>query len=250
MGQAIRIAEQQNGDPILAATLQALSGSQDSGGSSTSQVVPQGINNTLNASMEVPFIEFLAVLQGNPYFNNLVSISNEYGQTLAHIAVLFGYYSLLSNLVDWGIDLSLADSSGYTALHLAYLRSDAQSIALLHAAGASGFALDDMGRIPLQLAFCTDADLSENESDSEDDSFSTVSSDRASSVPLEANRSKVTGASPETLEALKSREVYTTTMPLESSLINVLAQGKANPSYHQLNLTSFVLPRYSARTVK
>ena len=236
---AIQIGEQQTGDPVLAAKIQALiNASQDSGGSSTSRT---HINNTSNASMEGPFIEFLAAFRENPDFNDLVSISNEYGQTLAHVAVLFGYYSLLKNLLEWGINLSRADSSGCTALHFAYLRDDARSIVILHAAGAPGSVLDHMGRAPHQLAFCAEDDLSENEADSDDDSFSTISSDRVSSVSLEAIRSKVKDASLEYLKALKSRETWSssrsgvvgfgelTTIPsFEDGSINL--QGKVNPS--------------------
>ena len=177
--------------------------------------------------MEKPFIEFLAAFREHPDFNDLVSISNEYGQTLAHVAVLFGYYSLLSNLLEWGINLSRADSSGYTALHFAYLRDDARSIVILHAAGAPGSVLDHMGRAPHQLAFCAEDDLSENETDSNDDSFSTISSDRVSSVSLEATRSKVEGTSPDDVEALKPREIVPS---FEDTSRNFLLQGKVNSS--------------------
>ena len=181
--------------------------------------------------MERPFIEFLAAFRENPDFNELVSISNEHGQTLAHVAVLFAYYTLLSNLIEWGINLSRADSSGCTALHFAYLRNDARSIVILHAAGASESALDDMGRVPHQLAFCAEDNLSENEGVSDDDSFSTISSDRVSSELLEATRSKVEGTNLENLEGLKSRERGTTIPSFEDSSINFTPQCKANPSY-------------------
>ena len=200
--------------------------------------------------MERPFIEFLAAFRENPDFNDLVSISNEYGQTLAHVAVLFGYYSLLSNLLEWGINLSRADSSGCTALHFAYLRDDARSIVILRAAGASEFALDDMGRVPHQLGFCAEDDLSENEADSNDDSFSTISSDHVSSVSLGATRSEVKDTSLENLEALKSREMGTTIPSFEDGSTHFFLQGKANPSLDRLNFKPLLLPRYSTKTVK
>ena len=66
---------------------------------------------------------------------------NDYSQTLAHFAVIFGYINLLRQLVEWGIDLSIADMNGLTALHCAYKKGDRVCVQLLEN-GASETVLD------------------------------------------------------------------------------------------------------------
>jgi len=63
-----------------------------------------------------------------------VSCPNEYGQTLAHLAVTLGYTRLLERLIYWGIDLSVRDATGATALRF-YDHPDC--VALLNRNGAN-----------------------------------------------------------------------------------------------------------------
>ena len=41
--------------------------------------------------------------------DELVSITHDHNETLAHFAVMFGYPKLLRRLVEWDIDLTIAD---------------------------------------------------------------------------------------------------------------------------------------------
>ena len=63
-----------------------------------------------------------------PYFNNNISISNDSSETPAHPPILYGYMSLSRQLVEWRIDLTVADISGLIALRCAYLKWDRGSI--------------------------------------------------------------------------------------------------------------------------
>ena len=69
-------------------------------------------------------------------FDELVSITNDYNQTLAHFAVTFGYPKLLRRLVEWEIDLTIADVNRLTALDCAYRGGEKAVIELLLNAGA------------------------------------------------------------------------------------------------------------------
>ena len=66
-----------------------------------------------------------------------VSCPNEYGQTLAHLAVTLGYIRLLEQLISWEIDLSVGDITGATALHFAYLYERPECVSLLTRSGAN-----------------------------------------------------------------------------------------------------------------
>ena len=102
--------------------------------------------------METSLIKALLSLREKPNFDIIVSTSNDSSQTLAHLSVLFGYIPLLNHLVDWRIDLTIADISGLTALHYAYLKEDRESIQILLSAGASPSIEDKLGRVPRDLA--------------------------------------------------------------------------------------------------
>ena len=65
-----------------------------------------------------------------------VSRPNEYGQTLAHLAVSLGYTRLLEQLISWKIDLSVRDVTGATALHFACLFDRPDCVSLLTRNGA------------------------------------------------------------------------------------------------------------------
>ena len=70
--------------------------------------------------VETAIIQSLAPLQDTPDFGEAISKANDYKQTLAHFAVFFGFPNLLRRLVEWNIDLTVADVNGFTALHSAY----------------------------------------------------------------------------------------------------------------------------------
>ena len=101
--------------------------------------------------IEIAITRALASLQNTSHLTSLISKTNDYGQTLAHFAVIFGYINLLRQLVKWGIDLSIADMNGLTALHCAYKKGDRVSVQLLLENGASETVLDNLGRAPRHL---------------------------------------------------------------------------------------------------
>ena len=101
--------------------------------------------------IEIAITRALASLQNALHLKGLISKTNDYSQTLAHFAVIFGYINLLRQLVEWGIDLSIADMNGLTALHCAYKKGDRVSVQLLLENGASETVLDNLGRAPRHL---------------------------------------------------------------------------------------------------
>ena len=96
-------------------------------------------------------IHFLSTYSRATNWNQIVSLQNECGQTMAHIAVMLGYFQLLGSLVEWGIDLNLTDSKGSTALHYAFLCNELACAVLLIRSGADELALDELGRSPWDL---------------------------------------------------------------------------------------------------
>ena len=114
---------------------------------------PQGHGNgtTHDANVESSVIQALFSLHTQPNFQHVVSISNDYNQTLAHLSVLYGFKSLLEHLIDWNVELEIADNNGLTALHCAYLAGDRDSILLLRRGGAPTSIPDKLGRVPLDL---------------------------------------------------------------------------------------------------
>ena len=100
---------------------------------------------------EAGLVHALICIQARPSFHEIVSTTNEYGQTLAHLAILYDYPSLLRHLVDWCIDLAIADVNGLTALHCAYMKGDLHSVRVLRRGGAPEAAKDKLGRIPSDL---------------------------------------------------------------------------------------------------
>ena len=96
-------------------------------------------------------IHFLCTYSTDPNQKQIVSTCNDYGQTLAHIAVTLGYFRLLQHLFKWEIDLNVVDSMGLSALHYAYLfKQEACAKFLIHS-GVDRFILDDLGRSPADL---------------------------------------------------------------------------------------------------
>ena len=96
-------------------------------------------------------IYFLCTYSTDPNWKQRVSTCNDYGQTLAHIAVTLGYSRLLHHLFRWQIDLNAVDSMGLSALHYAYLFKQEECAKLLIHAGADRFILDDLRRSPADL---------------------------------------------------------------------------------------------------
>ena len=101
--------------------------------------------------VETSLIEALSFLQSRPKFHEIVSTPNEYHQTLAHLSILYDYPSLLSRLVEWHIDLTIADVNGLTALHCAYMKGNLDSVQILRRGGASEIVTDRLGRTPSEL---------------------------------------------------------------------------------------------------
>jgi hypothetical protein len=101
--------------------------------------------------IEIDLVEALRCLQVRPNFQEIVSTTNDWGQTLAHLSIFYGYPSLLSSLVDWRINLTIADGNGFTALHYAYMKGDLDGVRILRRGGASEIVMDKLGRMPLDL---------------------------------------------------------------------------------------------------
>ena len=106
---------------------------------------------TRETPIETDLVEALRSLQGQSNFREMVSTTNDCSQTLAHLSIFYGYRSLLSSLVDWRIDLAIADANGLTALHYAYMKGDLDSVRILRRGGASEIVVDKLGRKPLDL---------------------------------------------------------------------------------------------------
>jgi hypothetical protein len=104
-----------------------------------------------NAIVESSVIQALLSLHTQPNFQHVVSVSNDYGQTLAHLSILYGFKSLLKSLIDWNVELGVTDNNGLTALHCAYLAGDRDSILLLRRGGAPTSIPDKLGRTPVDL---------------------------------------------------------------------------------------------------
>ena len=115
---------------------------------------PQG-NQILQGRSENPIetglVHALNCIRARPNFREIASTTNEYSQTLAHLAILYDYPSLLRHLVDWCIDLAISDVNGLTALHFAYMKGDLHTVRILRRGGAPEDARDKLGRIPSDL---------------------------------------------------------------------------------------------------
>jgi len=127
--------------PVLQALFAALSGPQGN------QILQGRSQNPIEAGL----VHALSSIQARPNFGEIVSATNEYSQTLAHLAILYEYPSLLRHLVDWSIDLAISDVNGLTALHCAYMKGDLPSVRILQRGGAPEAAKDKLGRIPSDL---------------------------------------------------------------------------------------------------
>jgi len=114
---------------------------------------PKKISGTHQAGqVESSVIKRLQSLREKSGFRTIVSTTDDSSQTLAHLSARFGYISLLQHLVEWEIDLTVADVSGLTALHWAYLKGDWESARILLWADAPQGVKDKLGRLPRDLA--------------------------------------------------------------------------------------------------
>jgi hypothetical protein len=112
---------------------------------------PGSFSSLEGPQLEEISIRFLSVCSNRPRWRQSVSITNEYGQNLAHMAVALGYTRLFWHLIRWGIDLHAADVTGTTPLHLAHLFHHTECAIILIRSGVSKFILDDLGRSPCAL---------------------------------------------------------------------------------------------------
>jgi hypothetical protein len=157
----IRAVNREGNGACLEATLATVYNSvthqtpQPSNGTSgnTHDLVSRSNDSALPSSLEgLPVeeisIRFLSACSTRPQWRQSISITNEYGQTLAHLAVALGYAKLLQHLIHWGIDLHVADITRVTALHLAYIFHQSRCATLLIQSGARVSVLDDLGRPP------------------------------------------------------------------------------------------------------
>ena len=126
---------------------------------------PLNGGETRHDEIETAIIQALTPLQNTTCFEELISKTSDYKQTLAHFAVDFGYANLLRRLVEWNIDLTIADVNGFTALHCAYNKGDRACVELLLENGASEIALDALGRAPYQLMSQRFASLNDHDPD-------------------------------------------------------------------------------------
>ena len=127
------------------------------------------------ANLEDVSIQFLSTYSTHTTWRQTVSLANDYGQTLAHISVAFGFLRLLQHLVAWGIDLQVKDDMGLTALHYAYFFQQEESVVFLLCSGATRFVLDHLGRTPSDLGPQLDRKLASGSPDSCLDDHSDIS---------------------------------------------------------------------------
>ena len=113
---------------------------------------PDDSNTALPSSLsESAFVDILSALEPLPDFDYRLAMVNEQGQTLLHLAVHLRYRTLVQKLISWGIDLSVKDVNGSTALCAAYLCDDRFVIALLEQGGAEPFVLVELGQTPTKV---------------------------------------------------------------------------------------------------
>ena len=101
--------------------------------------------------IETGLVVALTHLQSQPNFLEVVSTTNNWGQSLAHLSIIHSYPYLLSRLVGWHINLAIADANGLTALHYAYMKGDLESVRILRKGGAPDNVVDELGRKPTDL---------------------------------------------------------------------------------------------------
>ena len=147
----LSIGAEQHSNPALAQELQRLLGRSSSNTPSNIGSFRSAGGDSSRRPSETLLIEFLASFESSSDFSRLVSISNDYGQTLAHLAVPFRCNALLGALIKWGSDISVPDANGFTPLDFAYLYEAQECIDILLTAGASTALVDTAGQTPREL---------------------------------------------------------------------------------------------------
>jgi len=123
--------------------------------------------------MEGLIVQFLTSFANSSNWEKTISLVNEHRQTLAHLAVLFRYTTLLDKVAEWGINVDVQDMNGFTALHCAYLCGDLESAGILKGYGADEDVRDNLGRRPADMYIPRTNDQG-NESPSSDRTSSSV----------------------------------------------------------------------------
>ena len=118
---------------------------------SNSQVREEIPSRLDDVNLEDTSILFLSTYSTQSNWKQIVSTCNDYGQSLAHIAVTLGYFRLLQHLIRWQIDLDAVDSTGLTALHYAYIFQQEECAKSLRHSGVDQFIPDDLGRSPSDI---------------------------------------------------------------------------------------------------
>jgi len=133
--------------PALQTLLTALNGNQGN------RDLQGGSNDAgpRDDSIETALVDILSYLQTQNNFQEILSTTSDYSQTLAHLSIFYGYPSLLRHLVEWGIDLAISDINGLTALHCAFMKGDLDSVRILRRGGAPETVTDKLGRTPSDL---------------------------------------------------------------------------------------------------
>jgi hypothetical protein len=104
-------------------------------------------------------LQFLTSLSHTPSWKRTVSLANEHHQTVAHLALLFRYTTLLEKVAQWGIGVNVQDVNGFTALHCAYLCGDLDSVGVLKGHRADEVIEDNLSRRPLDMYTLSTNDL-------------------------------------------------------------------------------------------
>lgn len=104
--------------------------------------------STTAGEMEALTVQLLASFTNSASCEDSISFVNEHHQTLAHLAVLFRYPTLLEKVAQWGINVDVQDVNGFTALHCAYLCGDLNAVRILKSYGADEDVKDSLGRRP------------------------------------------------------------------------------------------------------
>jgi hypothetical protein len=112
---------------------------------------PMDPSISASAEMEGLMVQLLASFADSPGWEDTLSLVNEHYQTLAHLAVLFRYTTLLAKVCEWGINVDVQDVNGFTALHCAYLCGDLDSVRILRGYGVDEDIQDCLGRRPLDM---------------------------------------------------------------------------------------------------
>ena len=123
---------------------------------------------TSAGEMEALTVQLLASFTNSPNWEDSISFKNEHHQTLAHLAVLFRYTTLLEKVAQWGINVDVQDVNGFTALHCAYLCGDLRAVQILQGYGADEDVQDSLGRRPSDMYFPRENIPRENGSPSSD----------------------------------------------------------------------------------